>query len=331
MIPVFSGETANDVWKQAAEKLLFGDEIIIESRAGRTSELLHAIFFIADPRQRWITYRNPSISIAFALAEVVWILNGSNEAQVINFWNPILNRYAGNEEIYHGAYGYRIRERFGIDQLERAYNVLKSNPKSRQAVIMIWNPNDDLPNMDGEPNNSDIPCNICSMLKVRESKLEWTQIIRSNDIFRGVPYNFVQFTMLQEILAGWLELDVGAYTQLSDSLHLYHTDKEVLSISERANIKNYDILNLNKAQSHAIFSDIFERMRIISKRTIDREKLMTLAYLQSGYDAYDNIMLILSAYAAKKMGFADLVIQFINKCTNNLFCQMWDDWDKHYK
>ena len=52
------------------------------------------------------------------------------------------------------------------------------------------------------------------------------QIVRSNDLFRGVPYNFVQFTSLQEILAGWLGIELGTYNQISDSLHLYTEDKK---------------------------------------------------------------------------------------------------------
>src|ERR1035437_3254192 len=64
------------------------------------------------------------------------------------------------------------------------------------------------------------------MLKLRNGKLYWTQIMRSNDLFRGTPYNFVQFTMLQELLAGWLGVTMGSYTQLSDSLHVYESDLE---------------------------------------------------------------------------------------------------------
>lgn len=327
MLPVFSGETANDVWKQATEKLLRCKTDMTESRSGKTYELLHVIFSISNPIQRWITYRKPSISIAFALAEVVWILNGSNEAKVINFWNPSLSTYAGYGETYHGAYGYRIRKKFGMDQLERAYQILKSEPKSRQVVIQIWNPADDLPNSFGKPVDPDIPCNICSLLKVRDAKLEWTQIIRSNDIYRGVPYNFVQYTTLQEILAGWLEIDVGSYIQLSDSLHLYQTDMGRLSIIENIDAKNTDKLTLEKSNSDEVLRDIYNRMKNISSKVISKDDLVTLAHLNSGYKAYDNIMWILAAYAARKMGYKDLISHFVDNCTNKLFCQIWTNWE----
>jgi thymidylate synthase len=258
---------------------------------------------------------------------MVWIFNGSNESKIINFWNPALKIYAGQEEFYHGAYGYRIRKKYGIDQIERAYYALKHNPESRQVVMLIWNPNDDLPDVMGIPNNLDIPCNICSMLKIRDSKLEWTQIIRSNDIFRGVPYNFVQFTGFQEILAGWLEIEVGTYTQFSDSLHLYEVDEENLSICKRKYMKNSDNLSLPKPQSEAIFKEIFNRMIVISKGDISQEKLASVANLKSGYAAYDNIMFVLGAYAARKLKYKELQFKFIKSCSNELYKQMWRLWE----
>ena len=35
--------------------------------------------------------------------------------------------------------------------------------------------------------------------------------MRGMIFFRGMPYNFIQFTTLQEIIAGWLNLDVSEY------------------------------------------------------------------------------------------------------------------------
>src|SRR6185437_1125409 len=35
------------------------------------------------------------------------------------------------------------------------------------------------------------------------------------------PYNFIQWTSMQEIVAGWLGAEVGTYTHISDSLHVY--------------------------------------------------------------------------------------------------------------
>ena len=79
----------------------------------------------------------------------------------------------------------------------------------------------DLPGPGDAPRSRDIPCNLVSHLLVRQGKLEWLQVMRSNDLIWGTPYNFIQFTTLQEIMAGWLGLDVGTYNHVSDSLHVY--------------------------------------------------------------------------------------------------------------
>jgi hypothetical protein len=40
------------------------------------------------------------------------------------------------------------------------------------------------------------PAVVAAFPKIRNGRLEWMQVIRSNDIFRGMPYNFVQFTSI---------------------------------------------------------------------------------------------------------------------------------------
>ena len=119
------------------------------SRNGPTREILHALISVSDPRQRWVVSRNPPMNIAFALAEIVWIMTGRDDSAFLNYFNRELPKYCGNCPNYHGAYGYRLRKRFKIDQLERAYQALSKNPESRQVVLQIWDSTIDLPSADG--------------------------------------------------------------------------------------------------------------------------------------------------------------------------------------
>lgn len=321
----FCGETANEVWVKAAQELLYREDNT-SSRIGFNREILHAAFSITDPRQRWVTSRLPSINPAFALAELVWIVNGAREAKTINFWNPILPRYAGNCDNYHGAYGYRIKHNLSIDQFTRAYQALKSNPESRQVVIQIWDSRIDFPDVSGQPVDSDIPCNICSMIKVRNGKLEWTQILRSNDIFLGVPHNFVQFTGLQEILAGWLDIEVGSYVQYSDSLHLYEKDIDVLAFSSAETKKNMDSLAAPKDQSEKLFNAIYRNMKKLMEPDIKKTEFMKALDLKCKNRAYQNIMFIIGADAARRKGWAKECINIISICDNPVYRQLWDGW-----
>ena len=150
MAEIIIEKSANDVWKVAADKLL-NEKKLLDGRNGEYREILHTFITIKDPRQKWVYNRVPAISIAYALAEIVWILNGDNAAKIINYWNPALNKFAGDYKYYPGAYGKRIRSHFKFDQLEGAYNALMNNPNSRQVVIQIYDPEVDFPIDKGRP------------------------------------------------------------------------------------------------------------------------------------------------------------------------------------
>jgi Thymidylate synthase len=328
MAMMFSGEKASDVWNLAKEQLMKVDHTVA-SRSGDAYELLHVLLSIGNPKEKWVFNRVPAMSIALALAELIWILSGSDVAKIINYWNPNLDRYAGKDDHYHGAYGYRIRHNFGVDQLEKAYLVLKNNPESRQTVMLIWDPKKDLPQDNGTPNSEDIPCNICSMLKVRSNKLEWTQIMRSNDVFLGLPYNFIQFTSMQEILAGWLDLEVGTYNHYSDSLHLYKKNYNSMGTCFERYHKNVDSLSISKKSFDIIIKEIYQRMNVIVSTDVDEACLEKLSNLSSQEQAYNNIMFIITAYAARKKGFFLLKDKIINCCTNPLYREIWKKWEKN--
>jgi len=114
MIKTFEVTTAVEVWRLAAAELLYGNSTRHQNgRGGSTQELLHAVFTIQDPRQRWVTARQPALNPAFAIAEVVWILSGRRDSNFLNYWNSQLPKFAGSGPVYHGAYGFRLRHRCG--------------------------------------------------------------------------------------------------------------------------------------------------------------------------------------------------------------------------
>lgn len=325
MIEFIDGKTANEVWKKAAN-MLMAQEAILNGRTGDVLELLHTFISIENPRQKWVYDRIPPISIGFALAEVVWIMNGEERSEVINYWNPRLPDFAGVGDTYYGAYGKRIRSHFGFDQLEKAFYALQNVPESRQVVIQIYDAKKDFPIDRGQPQSEDIPCNICSLLKVRQGKLEWSQIMRSNDILLGMPYNFVQFTSLQEILAGWLGLDVGSYIHYSDSLHLYCRDFSRIEIGQVQELENVDSLSLGRNESERIFKEIYDRMTALTNISISEEEISSLAQLKSECIAYNNIMFIIAAYVAKKLHYNDMVDELVRQCENEAYTAMWNRW-----
>lgn len=326
---LFEGRTADEAWSEAAAAFLVEGEAQEQaSRAGSTREILHAAFTIRDPLERWVLARRPPINPAFAIAETVWILAGRDDSALPNQWNPELPKYAGPGERYHGAYGHRLRHRFGFDQLERAYLALKNNPDSRQVVLQIWDPRIDLPNEEGRPATQDIPCNVLSMLKVRDGKLKWTQVMRSNDLFRGVPYNFVQFTILQEVMAGWLDLEVGSYDHLSDSLHVYEDDFGALEGFDRqaTSASNKDSLCLPKEESDGAFAALERCLDAMTDDCLREGRMRELVEGDGLPEAFKNFLRIAAADSARRRNWISLSEAMARECTNDILLQAWKEW-----
>jgi thymidylate synthase len=323
----FEGDSADEVWISAAnEANNLSSANLQDSRAGKTKELFRSQFLIKDPLQRWVVNRMPPLNPAFALAEVIWIINGKNESSYLNYWNKRLPEFAGSGDTYHGAYGYRLRMAQGIDQLDRAFLALKRNPDSRQVILQIWDAESDLPRENGKPADPDIPCNVFAMLKIREGKLEWSQFMRSNDLFLGTPHNFVQFTTLQEVLAGWLNVEVGTYFHYSDSLHTYiNEDSSILAYTSDRVKANHDRLALSKPNSEKLFSQLYNQTKKLINPHLSLAQWRKIADLKFP-EAYKNIFMILVAEAARRRKWVDEIGNALEHCTNPVFEQLWDRW-----
>ncbi len=106
MISAFQGQSADDVWQQAADAFRRSEGVGSQSsRGGPTREILHVAISIADPRQRWVVSREPPLNLAFALAEVVWIMTGRRDLAFLEYWNSRYHDFVGPGPELHGAYG----------------------------------------------------------------------------------------------------------------------------------------------------------------------------------------------------------------------------------
>lgn len=324
---VFEADTANDLWGSVVEALRRDDGVMVQpSRAGGTREILHAALTLRNPRERWVTARRPAMNPAFALAEVFWILGGRRDAKFLNYFNRALAKHAGSAVCLHGAYGYRLRRHFRVDQLDHAYSTLKANPNSRQVVLQIWDASADLPHTDGQPRDADIPCNTESILKLRNGRLEWLQIMRSNDVFLGLPHNLVQFTMLHEVLAGWLRVESGHYHHVSDSLHVYDHDLAALQLQPARLSSAGDDFALPREQSAVAIAVMVQAIEQIIDERHSVAKIFRLVEAESLPDAYRNALRVLVAEGARRRKETAAAEAIMSACTSATFSQMWMDW-----
>lgn len=325
----FRSASADDLWRQAFRCLVDEQRQALpqKSRAGETIEALHVAFELANPRHRWVVSRRPAINPAFAIAEVIWILAGSNDASVLNYWNRQLPKYAGSTCTYPGAYGHRLRKHFGIDQIRRAVEVLRADPDTRQVVLQLWDSRQDLPHHDGRPQTCDIPCNITSILKIRDGRLHWTQVMRSNDVVRGLPYNIIQFTTLQELIAGWLGVELGPYHHWSDSLHIYQSDLSTFSASAESDTPPHcESLMTGLDKGELLLAQMYERLQKLTAERLSERDLECMALLESAPQGYQSLLAILAAEAARRRSWFDLMQKLESRCTDSQIQQVWTRW-----
>lgn len=318
----FAGQGADIVWQEVATELMNRPDYTPSGRNGNTREILPCILRIYDPSRRWILSRRPPYNPAYGLVEFIWLITGNDESRVLNYWNPGLPKYSGDGERFHGAYGFRLRREFGLDQIKRAFDVLGHSPETRQAILQIWKPEIDMPRGDGTSVSQDIPCNVMSMLKIRDGRLHWTQIMRSNDIMRGLPYNIIQFTMLQELMAGWLGCGVGEYFHLSDSLHVYERDAQVFTIHPvKSTIPKRRCLSLSYESSNELFTSIYDDLRKVAGGNRTESQLREIFSKESKKnrsrcDLVSDAMVVIGSDAASRQGFDKLAYEFAETCAD---------------
>lgn len=168
------------------------------------------------PDERVMTIPERDANPFFHFFESLWVLAGRKDVAFLDYFNGNMSRFSDDGVNFNAPYGWRLREQFGIDQLEFAIRMLQENPDTRRCVMQIWGVNDlDL-------KSKDIPCNDLIFFKIRDNKLQMTVLCRSNDIIWGAyGTNAVQFSMIQEYVARRLKIQMGTYYQFSDSFHAY--------------------------------------------------------------------------------------------------------------
>ncbi|MCV0384475.1 MAG: thymidylate synthase [Erythrobacter sp.] len=181
---------------------------------GDTRELLSVTLKIAKPRARISISENRGKPFS-ALGELLWYLSGCDS---LDFIEPYVGRYADDavDGTLEGAYGPRLLNlRGGINQFDSIHQLLTDNPGSRRAVIQLFNAEDI------STRHREIPCTTTIQFHLRDEHLHMSVTLRSNDAYFGLPHDVFCFTMIQEMMARRLGIELGEYHQYVGSMHVY--------------------------------------------------------------------------------------------------------------
>jgi len=211
-------DTLDDALKEGCAKLLSTGEVISSSR-GNNRELLGVQIEISNPLAR-LSLAESRATLFSCLGEFCWYLAKSDELDFISYYAPKYPKYVHPVRgRVLGAYGPRLFDWKGLDQVRKVIDLLNDRQSSKQAVIQIFD------REDVAPGQRDVPCTCTLHFLARNGRLHLITMMRSNDAFRGLPPDVFAFTMLQELIAHSLGLDIGIYRHWVGSFHLYEEDE----------------------------------------------------------------------------------------------------------
>lgn len=107
--------------------------------------------------------------------------------------------------------------------LSRILHELHDRPDTRQAIVPIFNGDEDLPNLGGKAR---IPCSLYYQFLRRDGALQMIYAMRSSDFSTHFAYDIVLALMLRDYLADLLDIPPGRFTFFTGSLHLYAKDAD---------------------------------------------------------------------------------------------------------
>lgn len=223
----------NEAFSLVMHLVNVGNPRVLAKRPSRVGEVLEfrepVMTHYACPQERVLFCKERDANPFFHLFESMWMLAGRQDVRFPAIIVKRMAEFSDDSVKMQGAYGYRWRQKFYFDQIGYVIDHLRACPDSRRAVIQMWEPKHDVLGVEyptgtvGGLNSKDIPCNTTMYFKFDpHGSLRMTVCNRSNDAIWGAyGANAVHMSILQEYIANKLDAEVGDYTQMSDSLHVY--------------------------------------------------------------------------------------------------------------
>lgn len=107
------------------------------------------------------------------------------------------------------------------DQVQRAIDMLKTNPNSRRIVVSAWHP--------GLLDEMRLPpCHVMYIFNVADGRLNCHLTQRSGDIALGIPFNLACYSALTIAIAGETNLMPGTFSHTIVDAHIYENHIEGL-------------------------------------------------------------------------------------------------------
>ncbi len=213
--------TFDTIYQNLIKKIIEDGVEELNARTGHKTKSLPGITFQIDLERDGfpiLTLRKQPIKSP--IAEQIWFIQGEKDTTFLRKFTKMWDEFIEEDGSLSSAYGYRWRKHFGKDQLEKLVELLQNEPSSRHGVVITWDPKDD--GYGGTPKKN-VPCPYTFTVNIIGGRLNLHNIVRSNDMMLGCPFDTFGFALLTHILAQKLKVKTGVYTHSISNAHIYDT------------------------------------------------------------------------------------------------------------
>lgn len=135
------------------------------------------------------------------------------------------------------------------DQVQRAIDMLKTNPNSRRIVVSAWHP--------GVLDEMRLPpCHVMYIFNVADGRLNCHLTQRSGDIALGIPFNLACYSALTMAIAGETGLKPGTFAHTIVDAHIYENHIDGLKEQLKREPRELPTLKINpKPIDELVFTD----------------------------------------------------------------------------
>jgi thymidylate synthase len=227
---VYRHKDFSQLYESSLLDLMKNPEYETQPRDLKIRENTNVALILENPLSCLYTNEHRSSQKKYIAAELIWYFNARRDVEFISkyakFWNSIQNE----DGTVNSSYGYLLfgkKNRFGHTQYNWALKSLIKDKDSRQAVLHF-----NLPEHQYQT-NKDFVCTMYGIFQIRDNKLNLTVSMRSNDVIWGLPTDIAFFAILQSQMVSHLkhtypELELGTYTHIANSYHIYEHHFEIV-------------------------------------------------------------------------------------------------------
>ncbi len=248
-----------------------------ENRTGTDTISNFAEFYKVDLSEGFPLLTTKKVFFRSVILELLWYLRGEdhirwlrdeNDCHIWDAWAdedghvgpiypvlwrrfPYLEKEKVNLEGNGGAVESETWVRKEFDQVQRAIDMLKTNPNSRRIVVSTWHPG-----LLGEMALP--PCHIMYIFNVSNGKLNCHLTQRSGDIALGIPFNLACYSALTMAIAQEVGLEPGTFAHTIVDAHIYVNHVDGLKEQLKRKPRDLPILEIAKKPVDELTFDDFK-------------------------------------------------------------------------